>query len=268
MEITKFGNGKTGTLLPFSAPGGSQDYAFVPDPLPPKWTFDPKLWPLLAEAKRRLGELNGVARMLPNPELLLKPLQRVESLTSSRLEGTYATAEQVMLFELSPKQPQSSTDEVNSWLEVHNHTLALIEGFNDLKQMPFCLRMIKNWHRTLLEGVRGATSRIGEFRGQQVHIGYNRRYVPPPPGRMESSLFELEKYFNEPKDEFDPLVRCFLAHYQLEAIHPFSDGNGRIGRVVLSLMIYKWCDLTMPWLYLSPFFEEVQRRLHRQSFSG
>jgi Fic family protein len=259
MEISRFGNNKTGTLAKISTPQGGQDHAFIPDPLPTKWTFDPALWPLLAEAKQRLGELNGVARMLPNPELLLKPLQRVESLTSSRLEGTYASAEQVMLFELNPTQPQSSTDETNSWLEVHNHMLALVYGYRQLEKLPFCLRVIKELHRILLEGVRGATTRLGEFREQQVHIGSNRRYVPPPPGQQtDSCMFALENYLNTPNDEFDPLVRCFLAHYQLEAIHPFSDGNGRIGRVVLSLMIYKWCNLTMPWLYLSPYFERYK----------
>ena len=253
MDVSRF-TAATGKLIPISNPS---DHSFVPDPLPPKWTFDHALWPLLTEAKRCLGELNGVARMLPNPELLLKPLQRVESLTSSRLEGTYATAEQVMLFEMNPKQPQNSADESNAWLEVYNYTQALRHGY--LVKLPFCLRLIKELHKILLLGVRGTTTRLGEFRTHQVHLGSIRRYVPPPPGpETERCMNDFELYLNKTSDSFDPLVRCFLAHYQLEAIHPFSDGNGRIGRVVLSLMIYKWCSLEMPWLYMSPYFERYK----------
>ncbi len=256
MDAAKFTDKRTGRLVPIQRP---DDVAFIPNPLPPAWNFDGGLWPALAEAKRDLGELNGIAQMLPNPELLLNPLQRVESLTSSRLEGTHATAQEVMLFELNPKQPHSATDESNAWLEVHNYTRALRYGFQQLEKMPFCLRLIKELHAILLEGVRGGTTQKGEFRTHQVHLGSTRRFVPPPPGdELNQAMSELEKYINDPRDDFDPLVRCFLIHYQLEAIHPFSDGNGRIGRVVLSLMIYKWCHLKMPWLYLSPFYERYK----------
>jgi Fic family protein len=137
--------------------------------------------------------------------------------------------------------------------------MRFMRGSEMLAKLPFCLRMVKDLHRVLLAGVRGATTKLGEFRDYQVHVGSGRRYVPPPPGsETEACVDALEKYLNGSNDEFDPLVRCFLAHYQLEAIHPFSDGNGRIGRVVLSLMIYKWCDLQMPWLYLSPYFERYK----------
>lgn len=256
MDAAKFTDKRTGRLHPIHHPN---DVAFIPDPLPPRWSFDAGLWPILAEAKQNLGELNGVAQMLPNPELLLKPLQRVESLTSSRLEGTHATAQEVMLFELNPKPPQSATDESNAWLEVHNYNRALLHGYQELEKMPFCLRLIKELHAMLLDGVRGGTPEKGEFRTHQVHIGSTRRYVPPPPGdELHRAMSDLEKYINDPQDNFDPLLRCFLIHYQLEAIQPFSDGNGRIGRVVLSLMIYQWCKLTMPWLYLSPFYERYK----------
>jgi Fic family protein len=202
--------------------------------------------------------LDGAARILPNPQLLLKPLQRVESITSSRFEGTYATAQEVMLFEMNPREPHASTDQSNAWLEVSNYNRALYQGCEQLTQLPFSLRLLKNLHATLLTGVRGSAKPLGDFRTHQVHLGSSRRYVPPPHLNLMELMGDLEKYFNETRDDFDPLVRCFLAHYQLETIHPFSDGNGRIGRVVLSLMIYKWCEMEMPWLYLSPFFERYK----------
>jgi Fic family protein len=256
MDISKFTENKTGRLVPISAP--QKDHAFIPDPLPPKWEFDPALWPILVEAKRCLGMLEGAARILPHPDLFLKPLQRVESLTSSRLEGTHATAEEVLLFELNPKEPQNSRDRVNDWVEVGNYTRALIQGCQELIKLPFCGRVIKDLHSTLLMGVRGSVNNPGEFRTHQVHIGSDRRYVPPPWQEAQKCMNDLEDYCNRSSYDHDPLINCFLVHYQLEAIHPFADGNGRIGRVVLSLMIYKWCDLHLPWLYLSPYFERYK----------
>jgi len=256
MDISKFKDQKTGRIVAISTP--EKDFAFVPDPLPAKWDFETKLWPLLAEAKQCLGLLNGVATILPNPQLFLKPLQRIESLTSSRLEGTFATAQELMLFELNPKDSQSAHDPSNAWREVNNYNLALAQGFRELEKLPLCLRLVNDLHKTLLDDVRGSSKNPGQFRTHQVHIGSNRRYVPPPQSEMMNCLYALEEYLNGPDDTQDPLVRCFIAHYQIEAIHPFSDGNGRIGRVLLSLMIYKWCKLEMPWLYLSPFFERYK----------
>ena len=258
MDVSKFTANKTGKLVPIKIQG-IQDHAFIPDPLPPEWTFDPALWPTLVEAKRCLGMLEGAARILPDPQLFLKPLQQQESLTSSRLEGTYATAQEVMLFELNPKESQKSSEQINAWKEVGNYTKALIKGCQDLINMPFCVRLIKDLHKILLTDVRGARSNPGELRTYQVHLGSNRRYVPPPPQEVERCLHDLEDYCNAKNfDAFDPLIQCLLIHYQLEAIHPFADGNGRIGRVTLSLMIYKLCDLHLPWLYLSPFFERYK----------
>lgn len=255
MDISRF-TAPTGTVVPISAPDG--DYAFIPMALPAGWTFDPSLWPILSEAKRCLGLLDGMASVLPNPELFLKPFQRVESLTSSRLEGTYATAQELMLFELDPKERRSDGDHANVWLEVHNYSRALASGFTQLETKPFCVELVKDLHKTLMTGVRGFSKNPGEFRSHQVHIGSNRRYVPPPHEEAQRCIYQLEEYLQSAGDEFDPLVRSFIVHYQLEAIHPFSDGNGRIGRVVLSLMIYKWCNLAMPWLYLSPYFERYK----------
>jgi cell filamentation protein, protein adenylyltransferase len=255
MDVTKFTEKKTGQLIPISLP--EKDTAFIPDPLPPNWAFDNELWPLLIEAQKNLGLLDGMARTLPNPNLLLTPLRTNEALTSSRLEGTYATAQELILFEMDPKPPTSVTDQKNAWLEVANYNLALNHGFTELDKLPLCLRVVKELHRTLLTGVRGAQAVPGEFRTHQVHIGSTRRYVPPPPDEMLKCLFDLEKYLNL-EDGVDKLVKCFIAHYQLEAIHPFGDGNGRVGRVLLSLMIHRLGDLQQPWLYLSPYFEKYK----------
>src|SRR3954447_12304995 len=129
MDVAKFSGKKTGRLMAISTP--APDFAFIPDPLPPVWEFDLQLWPLLVEAKWCLGKLDGVARTLPNPQLFLKPLQRIESLTSSRLEGTYATAQELMLFEMNPKDPHSSADQANAWREIANYNRALAQGYSE-----------------------------------------------------------------------------------------------------------------------------------------
>jgi Fic family protein len=259
MDISKFTESRTGAIIPISVSAKGllpvADRAFVPQPLPPACGFDVGLWPLLNDASRALGELDGVARNLENPGLFLKPLQRLESLTSSRLEGTFATAQELMLFELNPKEPTNSSDQSGAWQEVANYHLALTQGCSLFNELPVCLRVIKEIHKTLLSGVRGGSKNPGEFRTHQVHLGSNRRYIPPPPDEMLKCLYDLEAYLNDDSASLSPLVKCMVSHYQIEAIHPFSDGNGRVGRVLLSLMIYRWCNLTMPWLYMSQYFE-------------
>ncbi len=261
MDVTRFTNEKTGQLIPITLIENGlneADTAFIPDPMPVNWSFPESLWPLLCEANQELSRLDGMAQTLPNPQLLLSPLRRQESLTSSRLEGTYATEEELLLFELEPRAPTSERDPANAWTEVRNYNNSLAKGYFALEKIPFCLRLLKDLHETLMGGVRGGNRNPGNFRDHQVHIGSNRRYIPPPPAQMIEALYGLEKYLNDPTDNLNPLVRCFIAHYQFEAIHPFSDGNGRIGRVLLSLMIYKWCGLKMPWLYVSSYFERYK----------
>lgn len=258
MDISKFTEKITGKLVPITTLQNEKDHAFIPNPLPPQWTFDHTLWPLLVEARSSLSLLDGTAGTLAHPMLLLHPLRRLESLTSSRLEGTYATAQELMLFELDKKDSQGSHSNVDARKEVSNYNRALTAGFHMLKRTPFCLRLIRKLHNSLLRGVRGHSKNPGEFRIHQVHVGSNRRFVPPPAHEMLKCLNDLENYFNTSDNACDPLVHCFLIHYQFEAIHPFGDGNGRIGRVLLSLMIYHFCKLKMPWLYLSPYFERYK----------
>lgn len=256
MDISKFTDQKTGELTQISIP--RKDWAFVPNPLPPDWRFPINLWPLLAEAKEEIARLDGIGRSLPNPELLLRPLQSREAMRSSSLEGTYATPEELMLFELQPKEPISAQDPANAFLEVANYSRSLRQGMALLQDLPFCLRVIKELHRTLLSGVRGKDRTPGEFRKTQNHIGSNFRFIPPPPNYLDCCLDNSEKQLNASVTGYDPLVQCYLFHYQFEAIHPFLDGNGRVGRALLSLMTYRWCGLTMPWLYMSAYFEKYK----------
>ncbi len=230
-------------------------FAFVPDPLPPKWRWPPRLWKLLLEARTSLASLDGTGKHLPNPEILLRPLQDREAQLSSKLEGTITDPHQQVLFQSDPKYPISESDPTNAFREVFNYRRALrlrLDGSNDL---PLSLRLIRELHSVLLDGVRGSDHRPGEFRIIQNQIGKPARFVPPPPQYLSETLDAFGKYLHATDDEFDPLVRAFLAHYQFESIHPFGDGNGRVGRLLLSFTTSEWCKLASQWLYMSAFFE-------------
>ncbi|MCI0493128.1 MAG: Fic family protein [Planctomycetes bacterium] len=255
MDSKRFTSGFPGRLVPIELPLKGKDWAFIPRDLPPKWDFPPEFWPLLASAKEALGTLNGIGQTLPDPHLLLRPLQTREAISSSSIEGTYVTPEQLLLYELDPGEPKSASDQVADWNEVFNYGRALLHGLELLKTLPICKRLIRELHGVLMAGVRGRDSSRGEFRQCQVQIGSNGRFVPPPPGEVEQLLGNLEKYVNQEDGRFDPLVRCYLIHYQFEAIHPFKDGNGRVGRVLLALMTSKWLGHSMPWLYMSAYYE-------------
>lgn len=257
MDGTQFSENSPGNLISIRV-NDESDWSFVPDALPSSFELKANNWPLLVQAKEELARLDGVGRHLPNQELLLRPLQQREALTSSGLEGTFATPEQLILYGMDPRDPSSDKDPVNSWKEVFNYGKALAQGQQQLDEgYPFSLMLIRQMHQSLLSGVRGQDKAPGKFRETQVFIGSTRRFVPPPPIEVPRCLGELEKYFSE-ESSVDSLVRCFLVHYQFETIHPFIDGNGRVGRLLLSLMIYKWCRLHHPWLYLSPFFERYK----------
>jgi Fic family protein len=255
MDRQRFGTAMTGRLIPVSL--GSSDWAFVPNPLPRQWEIPSSLWPLLASAREELARLDGIGQALPDPQLLLRPLQQREAIRSSSLEGTHASAEELLLFELQPQEPQSTGDPVNDWREVWNYAEALRRGAELLQTLPLSLRLIREMHAVLLEGVRGRERAPGEFRRTQVHIGADKRYIPPPPNELNACLDDLERFLND-ADEIDPLIRTYMAHYQFEAIHPFLDGNGRVGRALLSLTAFTWGGLSRPWLYVSPFFDRYK----------
>lgn len=253
MDVNRFSSRSPGRLVhvPLGVEG---DFAFVPHPLPRTWSVPLDLWPLLARARESLARLDGIGRTLPDPELLLRPLQSREAIRSSSLEGTYASAEELLLFELEPEQPVAANDRRNDWLEVYNYAAALRRGADLLATLPLSLRLIREMHGVLLQGVRGRDRAPGEFRRNQVHIGTDRRYIPPPMNELHACLDDFEKFLNE-ADSIEPLIRTYMAHYQFEAIHPFIDGNGRVGRALLSLCASVWSNLSRPWLYVSPFFD-------------
>ncbi len=256
MDPTLFSDKSPGQLWELSV-HERRDWAFIPNPLPSEWEMSGEVWELLVQAREALGRLDGIGRAMPNYNLLLTPLQRREALTSSSLEGTYATPEQLLLFELDPKAPQSATSPESSWQEVANYSKALELGREILTEQPISLNMIRQMHHELLAGARGADKTPGSFRQTQVHIGSDRRFIPPPPHEVMPCLFDLESAIRREKT-INPLIFCFMSHYQFETIHPFLDGNGRVGRLLLSLMIYQQCNLKHPWLYLSSFFERYK----------
>lgn len=247
MNLKVFGEKSPGRIVPIS----EGDYAFIPHKLPPDWVFPGWLWPLLADAKQQVGVLEGVGRTLPNPAILLRPFADREAIRSSRLEGTYVTSKEFLLFEL---QEKTGTDEkTNDQREVFNYRRALNHGTTT--SLPLSLRLLRELHGILMAGVRGKDRSPGEFRRLQVAIGPSKRFIPPPPDQLPASLDQLERYFHQDNSPFDPLVDCFLIHYQFETIHPFQDGNGRVGRLLLSIMLQQRCGFSKPWLYLSEFFE-------------
>lgn len=210
--------------------------------------------------------------MLPDPELLLRPLQSRESISSSSIEGTIVTPEQLLLFEIDPEEPTSSDEKRADWMEVFNYGRALWEGCEMITSRPFSHHVIRSMHSTLMYGVRGRNQSPGQYRDGQVQIGSNAKYVPPPPAEVEPLMDNLIEFMNRPDDGINPLVKAFIAHYQSKAIHPFFDGNGRLDRALLSMMIFKWQGHAHPWLYLSAFFEkytdEYVQNMFRISTSG
>ncbi|MGB0953703.1 MAG: Fic family protein [Planctomycetota bacterium] len=251
MDPTRFTAARTGKLIEIHTP--VNDWAFIPEPLSPSLGADEELDGLLVEAMTELGRLDGAGIHFSNPELLLRPLRRREALKSSSLEGTHATAEQLVQFELPGLRKVGPEGAVK---EVINYARALDHGAQLLEALPYCLRLIKEIHERLLRGVRGKDKRPGIFRETQVHIGSDRRFVPTPPEELESVLDQFEKALHGRPKSIHPLIWCYLVHYQFETIHPFNDGNGRVGRLLLALMVSRDCDLNQPWLYMSPWFEK------------
>jgi Fic family protein len=258
MDPNVFTENRLGRLIPVKIP--HEDWTFIPALLPHDWELPAKLGELLGDAREALGILEGLGRNLENPNLLMRPLQNREALTSSSLEGTYVTPQQLLLYEIDPLEAEPGDEQRLDWQEVHNYSRALQRGcaMIDEDGLPFLLRVIKEMHRVLLLGPRAQRARAGEFRQQQVQIGSHGRYIPPPHLEVPDLMANLEKYINTPDQRLNPLVQCFIVHYQFEAIHPFVDGNGRVGRALLALMIYKLMGLTKPWLYLSAYYEKFK----------
>jgi len=239
-------------------------WAFLPTPLPPALTFSPALVSALSAADQALGELRGLGGALANPHLLNRPLARREAVLSSRIEGTRASLDDLLAYEatqLSFLEPGSDVR------EVHNYVRALEYGLERINTLPVSLRLIRELHARLMEGVRGDVWTPGEFRRSQNWIGptgstlETAPYVPPPVDEMLAALGALENYIHASAD-LPPLIRLGLMHYQFEAIHPFLDGNGRVGRLLIALLLSAWQLLPQPLLYLSAYFESNRREYY------
>lgn len=233
--------------------------AFVPDPLPPKFSWNSELVRALSDADRTIGCLAGEGGRLPNPHLLIRPFVRREAVLSSRIEGTQATLGELLAAEAGAVVERSPDD----LKEVANYVVALEHGIKRLKTLPLSLRLICELHKHLLAGVRGGHATPGEFRRSQNWIGRagctlaNASYVPPPPSELMACLGMFEKFMHD--RSFPPLIQIALLHYHFEAIHPFLDGNGRVGRLLITLFLVEREILPTPLLYLSAFFEATRR---------
>jgi len=238
-------------------------YAFLPAPLPPELVYDSQLVLALSKADTSLSELSGLGRHLPNPHLLIAPYIRREAVLSSRIEGTKAGLPDLWMVDVGGIEKRAEGTDVQ---EVQNYVTALEYGIQRLQKLPLSLRLVREIHALLMEGVRGSQATPGEFRRSQNWIGpagctlANAPYVPPPPDELIPALANWEVFLHE-YDRFPDLVQCAILHEQFEAIHPFLDGNGRIGRLLITLFLMERGRLSQPLLYLSAYIET-----HRQEY--
>lgn len=238
--------------------------AFVPAPLPDELALDARAASLLGEAEHAVGRLVGTTAGMVNPYLVASPLLHREALLSSRIEGTYATPEQLVLLDLQPAGDETAGDQREDTREVHNYIRAMEHGL--ASPLPLSLRLIREVHRVLLDGVCGNRARPGEFRRSQSFIGrpgdtlVTARYVPPPVPDMRACLDVLERRLHREREGLPVLVKVALVHYQFEAIHPFLDGNGRVGRLLIPLMLARVGRLPQPVLYMSAYLERHRER--------
>lgn len=251
---------------------GERYRAFVPAPLPPEppLAFDAELTRLLESATHELGRLDGVAGVLPEPKLFLYQYVRKEAVVSSQIEGTQSSLSDLLRYEIdeAPGVPVADAAEVS------RHVDALYHGLKRLSELPLSLRLIREVHEKLMAAGRGQHLQPGEFRRSQNWLGGTRpgnaRFVPPPPDRLMDCLGPLELFLHD--ETIPPLVRAGLAHVQFETIHPFLDGNGRVGRLLIALMLVEAGALRQPLLYLSLYFksnrQEYYDRLQRVRTHG
>ena len=230
--------------------------SFVPNPLPPVPPIElsEDIVGLLVKANSQLAVLESIAARIPNVELFISMYVRKEALMSSQIEGTQATLEDIL-------DPMLDTNTNRNIADVVNYIKATEFALTRLQTLPLCNRLIKETHAELLKGVRGQEKNPGEFRYSQNWIGgqgstiKNARYIPPSPDDMQNAMSDLEKYINT-DDDLDALIQAALIHYQFETIHPFLDGNGRVGRLLITLFLMDKGILTTPALYISYFLKK------------
>jgi len=242
--------------------GGEVVRAFVPSPLPPEPPIDIlSLLPKLSRAERAIGRLDGITVLLPRQELFLYMYVRKEAVLSSQIEGTQSSLSDLLRFETEAQAGQP----VDDIREVSNYVDAMMFGLERLKELPLSLRLIREMHERLLESGRGGTKSPGEFRRSQNWIGGTRpgnaTFVPPPVSELDACLDAFEQFMHEEKSRLPPLIKAGLLHVQFETIHPFLDGNGRIGRLLMTLYLCVHDVMRKPLLYLSLYL-----KMHRADY--
>lgn len=233
--------------------------AFIPKPLPPEppIVYDGVLQTALSNADRDVARLDAIASLLPNPDLFVAMYVRHEAVLSSQIEGTQSTLEDILAYEADAVHEDTPKDVE----EVVNYVRAMNHGLSRLPELPLSLRLLREIHGELMRGVRGGDKAPGEFRTSQNWIGgggsnlATASFVPPPPHELMEALGALERFLHEAKPTVPLLVRCALAHAQFETIHPFLDGNGRVGRLLITLMLCEDGALSRPLLYLSLYLK-------------
>lgn len=251
-----------------STVAGEAVKAFIPDPLPPKLTAKglQELSEPLREAEAALARLDLAGEMIPSINWFVYAFVRKEALLSSEIEGTQATLVDVLAWEQADQPGASSIEDIE---EVTNYVAAINYAFERIhapKGAPISVRLFNDCHRILMQGVRGANKQPGEIRRSQNWVGGSRPgnavFVPPPPQRIVDLLGDLERYIHG-KHDLAPLLRVALVHVQFETIHPYLDGNGRLGRMLIALLLDHWRLLNSPLLYLSLYFKQNQAAYYR-----
>ena len=233
--------------------------AFQPNPLPPipPLSLDEELTSLLVQATHAIGRLSGLSTIIPDPDLFVYLYVRKEALLSSQIEGTQCSLEDILNPDAEPISDDTSPKDIE---EVSNYVKGMNEGLARLSDLPVSTRLIKEIHATLMKGVRGAGKTPGEFRRSQNWIGrpgatlMTAEFVPPPPEAVDGLMSELEKFIHT-TDKIPPLIKVALIHAQFETIHPFLDGNGRLGRLLITFLLVHWKVLEKPLLYISYYFK-------------
>lgn len=269
MDLQDFENSTTGRLVETTI-HLTHYRAFVPNPLPPEIPPSWTLTKLVSEADRALSELAGVGRMIPEPSILIEPFMRREAVLSSRIEGTHTGFEELYGYESGHQLPgfsQSNFARLENQ-EVLNYVKALKSGMEWIKEKPVDLALLKELNQLLLYGVRGNESVPGEFREIQNFIGRTNNpedatFIPPSVEELPGTLRKFETYLRS-GNQYPSVVRIGLIHYQFEAIHPFIDGNGRVGRLLTILLMAAWNILPSPLLYLSAYFEQRREEYYQE----